>query len=61
MENNLVWLIDAKSDAEVNMSMTYESKLPQDVVYRGIEKDARQLKVYNTATSLDRDYIPVVK
>jgi hypothetical protein len=43
------------------MSMTYESKLPQDVVYRGIEKDARQLKVYNTATSLDRDYIPVVK
>jgi hypothetical protein len=61
LENNLVWLIDAKSDAEVNMSMTYESKLPQDVVYRGIEKDARQLKVYNTATSLDRDYIPVVK
>lgn len=61
MENNLVWLIDAKSDAEVRMSMTYESKLPQDVVYRGIEKDARQLKVYNTATSLDRDYIPVVK
>jgi hypothetical protein len=58
--NELVWLINAKSDTEVNMSITYESKLPQDAVYRGIEKDGKQLKVYNTATSPDRDYRPVV-
>jgi hypothetical protein len=59
--NKLVWLIDAKSDDQINMSLTYDSKLPHDAVYRGVEKDDRQLKVYNTATSPDRDYRPVDK
>lgn len=59
MEEQLVWLINAKSDTEVNMSIVYKTKLPEDAVYRG--NDDRGMEVYNTATSPDRDYRPVVK
>lgn len=59
MKEQLVWFIDAKSDTEINMSIEYKSKLPEDAVYKGI--DGKKMEVYNTATSPDRDYRPVVK
>jgi hypothetical protein len=61
MSEQLVWLIDAKSDYEINMSITYKSKLPQDSIYRGVEKDGKQWEVYNTSTSPDKDYRPITK
>jgi len=61
MTEQSVWLIDAKSDSEKTISITYKSKLPQDSIYRGVDKDLNQWEVYNTSTSPDKDYIPITK
>jgi hypothetical protein len=61
MEDKLVWLIDAKSNFDVKMSIVHKSKIPIDALYRGIEKDGNNFEVYNTKTSPDKDYRPVIK